>query len=490
MRKNARPEPKMRMTPLLLAALVACGGSSSDVKPEPEPEPPPPVPEGAIAVDLDITKVSVFQGVEIVLTEDGAAPVEEMAPIVAGRDMLVRIHVEPHDSFTERVIRASVTVGTGAEATIITADQLVEGPSTQGKLGTTLNVAVDGTLVTEDLALDVSVRENGETAVEGTEGIAVWTSDEVGGLVTFPTDVLDVVIVPIQYDADGSGRLPDTSPAALEQLRQVMLGMYPASEVVLTVADPYPWDRAVNAGNDAQWSALLFRMNLEREAAGGARPNTYFYGLFDPADSFNQYCRFGCILGLSLVATNPRDPFFRASIGLGYPEVAGDTMAHELGHAHGREHAPCGLFGQQSDPDYPHPDAELGTWGFNIVTNTLFKPTSTFDIMSYCEPVWISDYTYFELFKRIRTIEAQGNARSAKTEWQAIALTDTGQEWMPELARLQGPPPGALVDVALLDADGNRVGQTLGSLVRYGDIAGGMLLVPPTPPDVVRVHLL
>ena len=57
---------------------------------------------------------------------------------------------------------------------------------------------------------------------------------------------LDVVVVPIQYNADGSGRVPDTSAAAMNALREHMLALFPVSEVRLTVREPLPTNISIS----------------------------------------------------------------------------------------------------------------------------------------------------------------------------------------------------------------------------------------------------
>jgi hypothetical protein len=76
-------------------------------------------------------------------------------------------------------------------------------------------------------------------------------------------------------------------------------------------------------------------------------------------------------------------------------------MAHELGHMHGRQHAPCGVDG---DTSYPYASARIGDWGYYAPGERLLAPTSFYDVMSYCWPQWISDYSYDGILERAAAV--------------------------------------------------------------------------------------
>ena len=80
-------------------------------------------------------------------------------------------------------------------------------------------------------------------------------------------------------------------------------------------------------------------------------------------------------------------------------------MVHEVGHAHGREHAPCGLGGQPSDRYYPNNTGKIDDWGFDHRSSDLRSPGTYVDVMSYCSPSWISVYNYDALYTRFENID-------------------------------------------------------------------------------------
>ena len=70
------------------------------------------------------------------------------------------------------------------------------------------------------------------------------------------------------------------------------------------------------------------------------------------------------------------------------------TIGHEFGHNMSLFHAPCGGAGGP-DPSYPHPDGSTGAWGYDFRDGgSLVNPSTGRDLMSYCSPRWISDYSF------------------------------------------------------------------------------------------------
>ncbi len=69
-----------------------------------------------------------------------------------------------------------------------------------------------------------------------------------------------------------------------------------------------------------------------------------------------------------------------------------ETIAHEFGHNRNLYHAPCGGAGGP-DRYYPYGSGNIGAWGYDSRTGDLV-PTDQPDLMSYCDPYWISDYQF------------------------------------------------------------------------------------------------
>ena len=69
-----------------------------------------------------------------------------------------------------------------------------------------------------------------------------------------------------------------------------------------------------------------------------------------------------------------------------------ETIAHEFGHNRNLYHAPCGGAGGP-DRYYPYGSGNIGAWGYDSRTGELVPPDQP-DLMSYCDPYWISDYQF------------------------------------------------------------------------------------------------
>lgn len=145
-----------------------------------------------------------------------------------------------------------------------------------------------------------------------------------------------------------------------------------------------------NDGNFA-WQGALQQVEMLRQAEGGT---AYYYGVMHPNYTSG-------IVGYGYIGSRVV-PNFRTGVGwdsrgsggqLG--TQAGATYAHELGHNLGLLHAPCGG-ATSTDPAFPYSGARVGHAGYNVVTGAITAATD-FDVMSYCAPSWISDYSYRRL---------------------------------------------------------------------------------------------
>jgi hypothetical protein len=450
------------------------------------------VKELPLATGMAIGEVSLYQGVKIKLFDGTTEVTERAAPVVAGRPGLLRVFFAPQPDWQPRPLVVRLTLKSSAGE--LPVQEIVGQPggaSDESTLISTANFEIDGALLAGDLSYTVSILEADAsvTAPGSSDGALVPPAGEAAFHEESAGGPLRIVVVPITYDADGSGRVPDTGDAQLENLRQAMLKMYPAPEVQMAIGAPLAWPAKVSP-NGSGWQGLLDAV-IKRRTTDKVEKDVYYYGLFTPANSELQFCGGGCVAGLTYISNNSQDASLRTSIGLGYLDPSTlTTMAHEIGHAHGRLHAPCQIPDASSiDKAFPDKGGRLSDWGYDIVAKKLFAPQKTADVMGYCSPVWVSHYTYSSLFKQMKFVHGSAYvlppAGGQPTHWVTASLDmDGGLTWGEAVSRL-AEPDGDPLEVTLLGASGEPLGEAHGYFHGLSHLPGGRLLLPEGTP---RAH--
>lgn len=437
---------------------------------------------------MNITQVALYQGPKLLLmggTQTGVVTV----PVVAGRDALVRVFVQTGGTYDGTPVTANLVLGDSAtHRQLFQVVGSITGASAEGDLGSTLNFNVPGAAIVSGVTYRVDLVQPTSTGPNPAASTPAGGSfDPLGAVSDGPG--LKLVIVPVQYGADGSNRLPDTSPTQLQAYRDDFMAHYPIDSIDLTVGAPFPWTEAATADGTG-WNDLLTAMADYRQAQG-APDDTYYFAAFEPGDTFGDYCGSGCIAGLGWVGS-ATDTWSRAAIGLGYTgSVSYDTAIHEIGHNQGRNHAPCGTTGGL-DPSFPYANGDIGDWGYDIIGQQLYQPGMASDMMSYCGPKWISDYNYAAIFANLQAVngaEIVYPAGSLDRLWERAKVDAQGNlTWLPS-TQLHLPPEGQAVPVDVQTAGGGSVAA--GHLYSYDHLPGGVLFWPAgsSPTTGVQVTL-
>jgi hypothetical protein len=483
----------------LIFGLAACGeaelieGSESNSGGDSSASNPTPISDVApVASGLRISKVTMLQTVNLAIMEDHREVNNRPAPVVAGKDAIMRVYVSPDSSFQARNIVARLSLQTaGSEIPDEEISMNVRGSSSDDAGGSTFNFLIESRLMTGSLNYSIQLFEASADADFGSPNPeATWPAEGKARVGEDSPQTLKIVLVPVQYSADGSGREPDTGPAQVKIYEDMFEALYPTSNIELTVRETVNWTSEISAFGQGWGDLLSGLQNLRYQ--DNADDQAYYYGVFSPASSYYNYCNRGCVAGLSTLATDYRYPSMRTSIGLGYSgEEAADTMVHEVGHAHGREHAPCGLGGQSSDNGYPNTNANLDQWGFDMRSTDLLSPSAYKDMMSYCSPIWISAYTYNGLYNRMSNVNTMSyvvnaeevheeGSRNADT-WLSVVVEPTGEvKWGYPIAAPTVPDLNVERKSAhLIGEDGTRVGKVEGIYMPFGHGEGGILSFPP-----------
>lgn len=463
------------------SVVMACGGGvapeTNAVEADTGVDAPPLAPQ-----TLKLTSVDAYQVVQIAIMKDGARVDTRNAPLIADRDALIRVAVKPDAGWKRKRVNATLTL-TNSKGAFDTKASLELGPtgSNTGAFESTFNFEVPKEQLTKDATWSVAVTLGGEQLARFPEE----GSDALGAVAS---GVLKVKIVPVKWDADGSGRVPDVSTDMLDVYRTSLMGLYPVKSVEISVREPYEWKETVTAGGDG-WESLLTAIVDLRNSESTAS-DVYYYGIFNPSPSFYKYCDRGCVAGLSGLLRDPTDAFGRGSIGLGYSdESSAKTMAHEIGHAHGRAHAPCGDVAG-ADKRFPYSDGSIGVYGYNQAEKSLIDPSYS-DVMGYCYPIWISDYNYKALFDRISYVSKPKDIvqlAPAPIRYRFIQVGANGKLTWGRTTITRNTPISDPHTITYEAADGSKQSVT-GHYYPFGDEKGGYLVVPEPTIPAVKVAL-
>ena len=293
-------------------------------------------------------------------------------PLVAGEEALLRVFV---------TAPAPVPTGTppvrarffhdGAE--ILVEDlpgnsRTIPTEVDESSLLNSSNAVIPGDVVRPGLEMVIEVDPHGTldpelgvtTRIPRTGRLAI----EVGAV-----PLLDLTLVPFVWASDpnheivGTARSMAADPGNHVLLRETRT-LLPVGELEVKAHE------TVSTSSNDSWR-LLQETSAIRVMEGGTG---HYMGMMSPP-----------VTGFAGMAWIPgRSSFSQADAEL---------IAHELGHNFSLYHAPCG---GAASPDiaFPDPDGSIAAWGYDSRGAGRLVPPTRRDIMSYCEPVWISDYHF------------------------------------------------------------------------------------------------
>lgn len=448
-----------------------------------------------VVANLTLQEIAVYQSIKIPIMSAGSEvpAASRKNAIVVGRNTMFRIFVNVGSGWAARDLSARLTLTpAGGGATRYYVKQSISESSTDAKLASTFAINVPASALTGETRYSVQVVECSNTSGDAGKAQFPATGDTDLGLTT--TGGLKVKIIPIKV----GDLAPDTSESSLGVYAKTMNAMYPITSVSFSVGDTLSTSAPFN------WTSVLEQLRSKR-AKDAPAADVYYFGLVKPAATFREYCRNGCTAGIGYVVTNTSMASGRAAIGLGYVDKASAyTMAHEVGHNHGRQHAPCVPAGGSIsgvDPRYPTANAGLGVWGWDPSTLTLFDPnksssttdktkyTNT-DIMGYCNTQWISDYTYAALTTRVASVNGARthSISSDVSKWNVLLIDDKEPRWgipFDTEVPAEGEPEMATV----FDEQGVALENIVVYRTEIGDVDASMVWVPARKPNWYSVQV-
>ena len=249
----------------------------------------------------------------------------------------------------------------------------------ESSLAYSWNTPVAGTLIQPGFRIEAEVDPGG----------LVTETDESDNLLAPPAPVvqtvptLNVTFVPvIQQRHAARGDVGNVTLANRDQFLALTRQMHPIAGYNTAVRAPYTTTTAdtLQAENqNSAWGTILGEIETIRALEN---PTRHYYGVAKVSYTSG-------VAGVAYVSGGFSE---QSALGWDYMPTGAAVAAHELGHNWGRNHAPCGGPGGL-DNGYPFSDGRIGLYGFNVGSQTLM-PATTSDIMGYCDPKWIGDYTY------------------------------------------------------------------------------------------------
>jgi hypothetical protein len=212
-------------------------------------------------------------------------------------------------------------------------------------------------------------------------GNAIKELNENNNIATYsfsfnPVPPLKVKIVPINYTDNVTGKYYPGH--AEDRMSWRIFSLYPIDDLQITIRQAVNFNGDLSKGSE--WERLLDLITSIKKSDGAPSSQVY-YGMLpisNPAGDYYQ-STYG---GMGWIGK-------RVSIGR---EDNSFIAPHEIGHNFGREHAPA-CNPPDPDPRYPYAGGTVGQYGYNVSSNEIYPP-EYFDIMGYCGPNHVSDYTY------------------------------------------------------------------------------------------------
>lgn len=378
---------------------------------------------------IGVVQVTANQGVSIGLS-DGASPIEmdsRNARLLDGRTTLLRVWVDVADDFEPREILAKFRFEfPDGRVEVGEVTKLVEGPTRDQSLDTSINAVVPGDFIVAGMTWQVTLHEADESiplVADGDRGIrlhgmAPEEPDDLGVLAT--DNEIRVRFVPINHDlGEDCPPTPEVMPQDLERLEHYLIQQNPVKRVTFEVREPALFQEEFNGGFGPLLQ-FLAELRYEDEAAD----DIYYYGLIDSCHNGASGIN-GQAIAVSDFPTR-ENAWQRVAVGrwdliideppedepdaeVDPPIVSGvtaETFVHEMGHIQGRPHVACnGTEGNPTD-EYPFEGGALGTWGFGVNDWQLRHADVAHDYMTYCSNTWVSAFTWEKVWPYIEELSS------------------------------------------------------------------------------------
>lgn len=327
-------------------------------------------------------------------------------PLIAGRPAVLRVFpVGDQIAFFEPRARATFYLdGKVIHTASLTPleGKLYEDPR-EATLETSNNATIPGSVIQPGVEMVVEIDPDGVVPLAAGSEMRVpaegTTRLNVVEMPLFHQTIVPVVQsrYPASQEIVGWARGKTEDHPFFNFTRQVL----PIAEMKVTIHEPVVTD--VDLTDNDDWYAWIREIEAIWELEGR---QGYYYGT-------TPLPRGSGIGGLG-------NFYIPVSVGINRTQ----TYTHEIGHNMNLRHIDCGGPGGV-DFAYPHNPNSIGIYGFNVDAGSIVHPDQYVDVMSYCDPAWISDYSFRRaLFRRL-----EWETAAARAAWEAIPEQSTIMLW-------------------------------------------------------------
>lgn len=372
---------------ILLLALAACSTQSSTLPTSPSS----PTPSSS---QVSLSRV-----------EWGQSVLSSTPRLVAGKPALLRVYAVGAQAELPANLRAEVYLGSAFQGRLSLQGPptLPTTPAGPGDLDSTYTATLPAGWVASGLEVRLYADSAGSSPLQ--------TLKPTVGAGT----VLYLTLVPILTQGQST---PPTLPPT-----DLLKDMLPVRDLQTLARAPFTYG-APFQGSSSDWSSLLSALSTLRSSDGSRR---YYAGVVKVGYSSG-------IAGIGYIARG-------VSVSWDAANSSARVMTHELGHNLSMYHAPCGTSdGLETNWPSAYAGASIGSWGYSL-SGTLYDPAKYKDVMSYCGPQWISDYTYSKIQAYLENNPPQAQSLVVAQEVLLVSgKVHKGELWLNPLQRVWAVP--------------------------------------------------